>query len=85
MDSIPQQDPHGTSAADTPNSSPLQLREEARLAFLTQPVLPEPEQLKLTHISALLALLVEGDWGVTIIRLIAEQVPKKKASEIWNA
>jgi len=78
-------DPPGASTKETPQPSPLQLREEARIAFLAQPMLPEPKQLELHHISALLALLVDGEWGATVIRLVAMQVPKKKASAIWNA
>ena len=70
---------------DTPILTPLQLREEARIAFLAQPMLPEPAQLDLAHISALLALLVEGEWGATGGHLLAQQWPKKKAAAIWNA
>jgi len=84
-DPLPHRDPPGTVATNTPHPSLLHLREEARIAFLTLPMLPEHEQLKLNHVSALLALLNEGELGATIIRLIAKQVPKKKTSAIWNA
>ena len=84
-DPLPQRDPPGTIATDTPHSSPPQMREEARIAFLTHPMLPEPENLEQNHNSALLALLIEREWGETVIRLIAKVVPKKKASAIWNA
>jgi hypothetical protein len=48
-------------------------------------MLPEPEQLKLHHISALLALLVEGEWGAAVTRLLAKTVPKKNTPTIWGA
>ena len=38
----PKQGPPGTVSMDTLILTPLQLREEARIAFLTQPMLPEP-------------------------------------------
>jgi len=79
---IPQRDLPGTTVAETPIPSPLQLREEARIAFLAQPMLIEPDQLEMDHVSALLALLVEGEWSATIVRLLAKQSPKKKASAI---
>jgi hypothetical protein len=47
-------------------------------------MLPEHEQLELNHISALLALLVEGAWGETVTQLISEPMLRKKASTIWN-
>jgi len=84
-DPLPQQDRPGPIAEDTPIPSPLQLREEPRLAFLAHPMLPEPEELELSHISALLALLVDEEWSATVIRLIAKQVSKKKATAIWNS
>jgi hypothetical protein len=67
---------------DTPILTPLRLKEEARIAFLAQPTLPEPAQLDLEHISAILALLIEGEWGATITRLLAKQWPKKTAAAI---
>jgi len=48
-------------------------------------MLPKPDQLELDHISALLGLLVKGEWSAIIVRLLAKQWPKKKASAIWNA
>jgi hypothetical protein len=48
-------------------------------------MLLEPAQLDLEHISALLALLIEGEWGAAVVRLLAKQWPKKKAAAIWNA
>ena len=67
-----------TVVTETPIPSPLQLREEARIAFLAQTMLPQLNQLELDHISALLALLVEGEWGAAVTRLLAKQSPKKK-------
>ena len=69
---------------ETPHPSPLHFREEALTAFLAQPMLPEPEPLELNHVSALLALLVEGAWGETITQVIAAPMLKKQASTIWN-
>jgi len=83
-DPTPRQDPQATTAAETPHLSPLRLREEALTAFLAQPMLPKPEHLELNHISALLAILVEGAWGETITQLLATLVLKKKASAICN-
>jgi len=57
----PQQDPPESTTTETPIPTPLQLREEALIAFLAQPMHPEPDQRELDHISALLALLVEGE------------------------
>jgi len=82
---LPQRDPPETVVMETPVPSPLQLREEARIAFLAQPLLLEPNQLELNHVSALLALMVEGEWSATVVRLLARQSPKKKASAIWTA
>jgi hypothetical protein len=83
-DPIPQRDPLVSTNTDTHHLFPLQIKEEARAAFLKQPVLPEPNQLELNHISTLIALLVEGEWGETVTRLLATSVPKKTASAIWN-
>jgi hypothetical protein len=66
------QDPPVTAPSETHIPTPLQLREEARIAFLAQPMLPEPVKLVLEHISALLALMVEGEWGTTAARLLAK-------------
>ena len=74
-----------TNDTTNPHLTPQQLREEARTAFLAQPMIPEPKQLELNHISALLALLVEGELGEMVARLLAPQVPKKEAYAIWNA
>jgi hypothetical protein len=70
------------SAEETPQPSHLQLGEEARIAVLAQPMLPAPEQMELNHISALLALLVEGEWCAAVTRLLAKTVPKKKTPAI---
>jgi hypothetical protein len=76
------------SAEETHQPSPLQLKEEARIAFLAQHMLSEPEQFELNHISALLALLIEGEWvAASVTRLLAKTVPKKNTPGIrgaWN-
>jgi hypothetical protein len=83
-DLTPRRDPLVPIDTNTQHISPLQIREEARTAFLTHPMLPELEQLELNHISPLLALLVEGEWGEIVTRLLATSVPEKTASAIWN-
>ena len=83
-DSTPQQDPLAITEAETTQPSTLHLREEALTAFLAYPMLRKPEQLELNHISALLALLVEGAWGETVTHLISAPMQRKKASTIWN-
>jgi hypothetical protein len=47
-------------------------------------MLPKTEQLELNHVSALLALLVEGTWGDTIPQLLSAPMPRKQAATIWN-
>ena len=81
-DPTPQQDPPTTTEAETPHPSPLQLREEALTAFIEQPMLSEPKHHKLNHISALLALMVKGDWGETFTQLLVTPMHKNKASKI---
>jgi len=41
--------------------------------------------MDLKHISALLALLMDGEWGAAVIRLIAKPMSRKQATEIWQA
>ena len=45
-------------------------REEALASFSTAPLLPEPDQLRLYHIFAPLALLIEGPFQDAVIDLI---------------
>ena len=80
---LPRPDPPVTVVTEAP--TPLQLREKARTAFLALPMLPELDQLEMDHVSALLALLVDGEWGSTVVSLLAKQWPKKKTTTIWKA
>ena len=80
---LPRLDLPATIVTEAP--TPLQLREEARTAFLALPMLPESDLLELDHVSALLALLVDGEWGSTVVNLLTKQWPKKKATTIWKA
>ncbi len=45
-------------------------KEEALAAFIASPLLPEPDQLRLDHISAPLALFVEGLFQDAVIALL---------------
>ena len=55
------------------------------MAFLAQPLLPEPIQLALGHISTILALLVGGAWGMVTKVLLKKPMSKKQAITIWEA
>jgi len=77
---LPRPNPSVTVVTEAP--TPLQLREEARTAFLTHPMLPEPAQLELDHVAALLALLVDGEGASTVVNLRAKQCTKKNATAI---
>ncbi len=57
-------------------------REEAYAAFLAAPLLPEPDQLRLEHISARLALLIEGPFQTAAIALITHGRTPEKAAMI---
>jgi len=73
---------YGTHLQETPTLSPLHLRMEAWEAFRTQRLLPDPDQLELGHVSALFALLMDGDLGATVFKLIAKPMSKKKVAEV---
>ena len=61
------------------------LRETAHEDFLKRPLLPAPDKLVLTDISALLALLVEGAPNETVTNLLAAPAKRDLATKIWNA
>ena len=74
-----------TTEPDTPTPTEPQLRAAAWKALWAQPLLPELADIDLKHISALIALLMDGEWGAVVIGLIANPMSRKKATEIWRA
>jgi len=52
-----------TTEPDTPTLTELQLRAAAWEAFRVQPLLPTLVEMDLKHVSALVALLLDGEWG----------------------
>ena len=53
--------------------------------FLKRPLLPAPDKLVLTDISALLALLVEGTPNETVTNLLAAPANRDLAMKTWTA
>ncbi len=53
--------------------------------FLKRPLLPAPDKLVLTDISALLALLVECTPNETVTNLLAAPVNRDLAMKTWTA
>ena len=53
--------------------------------FVASPLLPEPTQLKVDHIAALLALAVYGPIRKAAIKLLAPTYSQQKAEAIWTA
>jgi len=51
-------------------AQPAPTRKDAIMACLENPILPDPTLLRLDHISALLALLLEGPYRSTTIDLL---------------
>jgi hypothetical protein len=49
---------------------------------VTSPLLPEPNQLKVAHISALLALVVDGPAQKAAIKLLAPEYCQKAEERV---
>ena len=60
-------------------------RAEALAAFLAAPLLPEPDQLRVDHISAPPALLKEGPFQDVAIALLTPGHTPEEAAIIWSA
>ena len=54
-------------------------------AFVASPLLFEPTQLRLNHITALLALAVDGPVHKVAIKLLAQAYSQQEAETIWTA
>ena len=61
-------------------------RSEATTAFIGSPLLPEPEQLILGHISSLMALMAGGDGPacMKVVQLLSMEYDLPTATLIWE-
>ncbi len=79
----PPTDPPAVTPTTVPAPrSPQQLREDARIAFLVDLLLPAPAQQELNQVEALLAMLMGGEWAAAVLRLLVLPLPKPKATAI---
>ena len=60
-------------------------RANAGTALVAVPLLHEPNQLKMDHVTTLLVLAVDGPNHKTAIKLLAPAYPQLEAKAIWTA
>ncbi len=53
--------------------------------FMEAPILPDPTMLRVDHISALLALLLEGPYRSSSIDLLHKSCTPEESLHIWTA
>jgi hypothetical protein len=68
-----------------PNQSKELIRADAVSVFLAFPLLSEPNQLRVDHITALLALAVDGNTQKATIKFLAPEHSQRVAEKVWAA
>jgi hypothetical protein len=76
--------PNSTRQESPPKEAKL-TREDVVTAFLASPLLPDLDKLRVDHISALMALSVDGDTQKASIRLLAPKQSHTMAEKVWAA
>jgi hypothetical protein len=77
--------PHGPTGQGENEIPPNLARKDAVMAFVASPLLPEPSQLRADHITALLALAVDGLVHKAAIKLLALAYSQLEAKAVWTA
>jgi hypothetical protein len=70
---------YGSTGQEEPDLPTYLTRDEAITTFMGSPILSEPDQLRVDHISALLALAVDGPIQKTAIQFLAPEYSQKAA------
>ena len=68
----------------TPAASTL-TRAEQIASFIANPMMPRPHQVKMDHITFLLALVLEGELQEAAIQLLMQARTPEQASVIWDS
>jgi hypothetical protein len=79
---LPSQGPTGQGEGEI---SPELARADAVTAFMASSLLPEPNHLKVDHISALMSLALDGHVHKAAVKLLAPAYPHQEAESIWTA
>jgi len=70
---------------ESPTKTAELTRAYAITAFMASPLLPDPDKLRVGHISALFAMAIEGHTQKAAIRLLAPEYSQAVAEKVWAA
>ncbi len=79
------QPPKGPTGQEEREISPNLARASAVTAFVASPLLHEPDKLKVDHISAFLALVVDGPIHKEAMKLLAPEYSQHLSFGFWAA